>query len=338
MTMERATENSGFLDGRDYTAAFLYEFCALIVGNGVYANELAPTATNENMSITHGSGHAWINGVCYKNTTPFILEIGTADGSLNRYDSLMVRLDLSKNETYALIVQGEFAANPTPPAVTRNSETWDLKICDIYIPAGCTKITQDLITDTRLDSTVCGVPVFPVEHLDLTTFYRQVATDMASFREREQANFAAWVSEQESSRLATMDDLIEIVRQTSDDSRDSILDLLVQLNELVDGDTVGKLIVQINSAASKTYVDSLIARIVITLPASSWAGNAQTVPVAGVTASASVFVSPDPGDDSNYAAYSESGVRCVSQGAGTLTFRCENTPSVDLVVSVEIHK
>ena len=193
MSKEKATENSGFLDGRDYTAAFLYEFFALLVGNGVYANELAPTATNENMTITHGSGHAWINGVCYKNTTPFVLDIGTADGALNRYDSLMLRLDLSANETYAVIVQGDYATNPTPPACIRNAETYDLKICDIYIPAGCTKITQAQITDRRLDSSICGVPFFPIEHLDMSPFYRQITNDLANFKTTEQADFMAWM-------------------------------------------------------------------------------------------------------------------------------------------------
>lgn len=190
--MEKETEKGIFLDGREYTASDLYKLIALLVGNGVYANELAPTATNENMSITHGTGHAWIGGVAYVNTTPFVLDIATADGSLNRYDSLMLRLNLSINEVYAVIVQGEYATTPTPPVCTRNAETFDLKICDIYIPAGCTKITQDQITDTRLNSAVCGVPVFPVEHLDMTTFYEQISTDLINFKQKEQTSFADW--------------------------------------------------------------------------------------------------------------------------------------------------
>lgn len=214
MSMARSTEISGFLDGRKYTASFLYEFCALLVGNGVYANELAPTANNDNMTVTYGSGHGWINGVLYKNTTPFDMEFDTADGALNRYDSIMLRLDLSRNEAYAVVEKGAFASAPIPPDVTRNAETFDLKICDVYIPAGCTKITQAQIIDRRLDSSVCGVPVFPIEHLDMTTFYRQVATDLDNLKKKEQAE---------------------------------ILALLEQLNDLVAGDTVGKLIAQINT-------------------------------------------------------------------------------------------
>lgn len=230
MSMARSTEISGFLDGREYTASFLYEFCALLVGNGVYANELAPTATNDNMTITHGSGHAWINGVLYKNEIPFNLDIETADGVLNRYDSLMLRLDLSRNETYAVIVKGDFAVSPTPPEVTRNAETFDLKICDVYIPAGCTKIAQDQIFDTRLDSAVCGVPAFLIEHLDTTSFYRQISTDLANFKNQEQMDFSEWEEAQKS----------------------EILNTLEQLKGLIGEDVVGSLINQINKRVTKT--------------------------------------------------------------------------------------
>ena len=365
--MEKTTECAGFLDGREYTAAFLYEFFSLLVGNGVYTNELAPTATNENMTITHGSGHAWINGVCYKNTTPFVLDIATADGSLNRYDSLMLRLDLSINEAYAVIVQGTYATSPTPPAVTRNAETFDLKICDIYIPAGCTKITQAQVIDTRLDTSVCGVPVFPVEHLDLTTFYQQIVTDLANFRQKEQADFTLWVGEQEESHLATMTDLVEIVRKTSDESVAEILDLLKQLNDLVDGDTAGKLVAEINGklstaggkmtgnismsgnkvtdlgapvededATNKGYVDSKRFSVTVTLPVSGWVENLQSVEVPGVTADpikSDVLASPDPTDD-NYTAYNESSVRIYAQLDDAVTFKCDSVPTVDIIVSV----
>lgn len=250
--MEKGTENAIFLDGRGYTAADLYRLIGLLVGNGVYANELAPTATNEDMSITHGAGHAWISGVAYWNTTPFVLEIATADGSLNRYDSLMLRLDLSINEVYAVIVQGAYATNPTPPTCTRNAETFDLKLCDIYVPAGCTKITQDKITDTRLDSSVCGVPVFPVEHMDMSSFYRQIATDLANFQQSNEAEFSAWVEDQKDSNLATLAALVEVVRNTSDGSVAEIEALLQQLNALVDSDTVGELTNAINDKLPKS--------------------------------------------------------------------------------------
>lgn len=343
--MQRGTERCIFLDGVEYTAADLYRLIGLLVGNGVYMNELAPTATNENMSITHGVGHAWINGVAYWNTTPFILDIATADGSLNRYDSLMLRLDLSVNETYAVIVQGAYATTPTPPACTRNAETFDLKLCDIYVPAGCTKITQDQITDTRLDSSVCGVPVFPVEHLDTTSFYRQIATDLANFQERNEADFTAWVEDQKDTNLAAMAALVEIVRNTSDESREEILALLAQLNNLVNADTVGELILAINNTqkAVDQVADTRARLFSCTFRAAGWAaapggGYAQTVACPGVTANtqtARPFILPDLEDpDADEA--NEEALGMIAGGEtqdGSIMLHCrEDAPPVDLKI------
>lgn len=343
--MQRGTERCIFLDGVEYTAADLYRLIGLLVGNGVYMNELAPTATNENMSITHGVGHAWINGVAYWNTTPFVLDIATADGSLNRYDSLMLRLDLSVNETYAVIVQGAYATTPTPPACTRNAETFDLKLCDIYVPAGCTKITQDQITDTRLNSSVCGVPVFPVEHLDTTSFYRQIATDLANFQKRNEADFTAWVEDQKDTNLATLAALVEIVRNTSDNSRDEILALLAQLNNLVDADTVGELILAINNTqkAVDQVADTRARLFSCTFRAAGWAaapggGYAQTVACPGVTANtqtARPFILPDLEDpDADEA--NEEALGMIAGGEtqdGSIMLHClEDAPPVDLKI------
>ena len=391
--MEKSSENGMFLDGRGYTASELYKTIALLVGNGVYTNELTPTATNENMTITHGTGHAWINGVVYVNSTPFVLDIATADGSLNRYDSLMLRLNLSINEVYAVIVQGAYATTPQPPACTRNAETFDLKICDIYVPAGCTKITQDQITDTRLDSSVCGVPVFPVEHLDILpkvprTEYvgqrpripvrvleedkaarilalpekenRLTTTDLSKFREDEEAEFAAWVAEQEDTNMTTMTDLVEAVRDTSDESRAEILALLQQLNTLVDSDTVGTLIAQINNAVKKSgdtmtgdlnmgghaIIGAELTQIVqATLTAAGWSANApytQTVAVAGVTAGKSPYITPVYSGvaDADIALREAcAAVSYAKPGSGTITFVClEDKPQTNIPVQVEVKR
>lgn len=374
--MQRGTERCIFLDGVEYTAADLYRLISLLVGNGVYMNELAPTATNENMSITHGVGHAWISGVAYWNTTPFILDIATADGSLNRYDSLMLRLDLSVNETYAVIVQGAYATSPTPPACTRNAETFDLKLCDIYVPAGCTKITQDQIIDTRLDSSVCGVPVFPVEHLDMTSFYRQIATDLANFQQKNEADFTAWVEDQKDTNLATMAALVEIVRNTSDDSKAEILDLLAQLNNLVEADTVGELITQINQKLSKTggmmegginmkgqklsglnapaatdeaankgYVDGKKFSAGFTI-GTGWTGNSapytQTIAVPGILETDYPNLWLVASADKDTRTQQREALAMITDGDttdGYITFTCdEDKPGVDIPVYIEVNR
>lgn len=73
----------------------------------------------------------------------------------------------------------------------------------------------------------------------------------------------------------------------------------------------------------------------VTLTAAGWDAGAktQTVSVAGVTATANCIITAAP---DSYMAYSEAGVRCTAQGAGTLTFACETVPTADVAANVLI--
>lgn len=76
----------------------------------------------------------------------------------------------------------------------------------------------------------------------------------------------------------------------------------------------------------------------IVLTAAGWTGLSQTVDAVGVTADndeCTVVVSPAPG---NCGEYAKSGIVCTAQGAGTLTFKAESTPSSNVTVNVMIVK
>ena len=70
-----------------------------------------------------------------------------------------------------------------------------------------------------------------------------------------------------------------------------------------------------------------------TIQAGNWSGTTATISVSGVTASNNVVVSPAPASMDYYGLY---GVRCVSQGAGTLTFGADTQPSVAITVNLII--
>ena len=89
-------------------------------------------------------------------------------------------------------------------------------------------------------------------------------------------------------------------------------------------------------AAPKQYVDALKPKpITITLPASGWSNNQQTVTATGVTADNAVTPSPAP---ASWEAAGAAGVRCTAQGADSLTFACSETPTEDLTYNVLIQE
>lgn len=71
----------------------------------------------------------------------------------------------------------------------------------------------------------------------------------------------------------------------------------------------------------------------VSLSASNWSNMAQTVNVEGVTVNSTVVVTSAP---ENHISYGESGVYCSAQADGTLTFKCDSTPSKTLKVNVLI--
>ena len=67
------------------------------------------------------------------------------------------------------------------------------------------------------------------------------------------------------------------------------------------------------------------------LTVANWSSKTQTVNVMWVTTTNVIIVSPDPANINDYASNS---VYCSAQGNGTLTFKCNTIPSVDINVNI----
>lgn len=165
-------QSSGFFDAietggqydRTYSSADFCDNLATVIKNGVnytVDDDLKVSNIESSMSLAVNRGRAWINGHYYFNDTrdTTSLTIATAPtGIFSRIDRVVVRLDTttSVRAAYLAIVQGEAAQNPVAPALTRNEFIYELCLATITIPAGATEITEQMITDTRGDNSVCG--------------------------------------------------------------------------------------------------------------------------------------------------------------------------------------
>lgn len=79
----------------------------------------------------------------------------------------------------------------------------------------------------------------------------------------------------------------------------------------------------------------------VTLTANGWSSKRQTVSAPGVTANNLVLTSPwvddvDPSSTNNWIRCRDNGVRCIGQGADTLTFECETVPTFACWIAVAI--
>lgn len=156
-------EKSGFFNSSDgdrvYDATDFAAYFGNLVSNGIfYASATNLQATPGNgLAVSVAAGSAWINGYRYENTDDLNLPLTTANGSNPRIDRIVVRLSQVSRSIQLAVVDGTPAATPSAPALTRTSDVYELGIADVLIPAAVTSIATNNITDTRLNTSLCGL-------------------------------------------------------------------------------------------------------------------------------------------------------------------------------------
>ena len=156
---------------RVYDASDVARFLSKFFTNGVFNNSLA-VSSNDNMTVNVATGNANINGYGYENTDTLTLDIDDADSELDRIDSVIVRLDLTNRQITTMVLTGLTATTPSQPTITRSGNIYDLRLANISVEAGTTRITAENITDTRFGSD-CGNVTQAVLELDTSEIFAQ---------------------------------------------------------------------------------------------------------------------------------------------------------------------
>ena len=161
---------------RRYKASDFAEYFKTFIGNGVFPNPSTnlQVVANGDMTVTISPGYAWINGYMYANTDNLTLIIENSDSALKRIDRIVVRCDFVNREIKTYIKKGIFSQNPSAPVLTRDTDAYELCIAEIQIDNGVVAIQSSKITDTRLDTEVCGIVTQTINEIDTTALYNQL--------------------------------------------------------------------------------------------------------------------------------------------------------------------
>lgn len=161
---------------RKYKSTDFAEYFSSFIGNGVFPNPSTnlQVIANGDMTVTLLPGPAWINGYMYYNTDNLTLTVEHADSALKRIDRVVLRCDFIEREIKAYIKKGVFSTNPTAPNLERGVNAYEISISDILVDNGIISIQQSKITDTRLNTTVCGIVTQTVETIDTTTLFNKL--------------------------------------------------------------------------------------------------------------------------------------------------------------------
>lgn len=135
------------------------------------------------MSNVNGDGVVWWNDSEAVNTSKLQLGIDAADGVLNRIDRIIVEwkttnyVDLPEIK----VLKGATSSTAKAPALTNNSTVRQISLARIAVNAGVTAITASMITDERLNTSVCGLVTDRVS-IDTSMMHSQFESLLAAIQ------------------------------------------------------------------------------------------------------------------------------------------------------------
>lgn len=168
--------------------------------SGVFAadNNAAVSAVQGEMAVSVSDGLGWManagkDGVVWWNDheavngTKLKVAVDAADSTLNRIDRIIVEwkttnyVDLPEIK----ILNGSLSSAAVAPALTNNSTVRQISLAKINIAAGTTAITSSMITDERMDPSVCGIVTESVT-IDTTTMQNQFEAFLSAIQKELQ--------------------------------------------------------------------------------------------------------------------------------------------------------
>ena len=148
------------------------------------------------MSNSNSDGVVWWNDNEAVNGSKLQLSVDPADSTLNRIDRVIVEWKTTNYVDYPeiKILKGTKSSNASAPALTNNSTVRQISIARISIPAGTISLTNSLITDERLDTSVCGLVTEKVS-VDTSMINAQVQATLTETQEQSAAVLRAITDE-----------------------------------------------------------------------------------------------------------------------------------------------
>lgn len=288
------------------------EFASLIHGfwrDGVFGTSALTVLAGSGLTVTVGTGSVLIQGRVARITEAKTLVFDPAD-SQQRFDRVVARCDLSNavRDIVLDVVKGTPASSPVAPALTRNQSKWELCLATVKIPAGATSVRQANITDTRLDSALCGLVAATMTEVDTSRFYNQVQGDLDDFRANEKKE----------------------INDFFDNSRQEFDSWLDELQGALEENAAANIMSQLMQKAA-AYSE------IVVLYSDGWVESEDdfyqevACGIASGKISDSYVVSPTP---SSIEAYTECSVYASAFGDGSVTFRAKSSCKKDVSVNI----
>lgn len=214
---------------RAESSDFLSMFISRVISDGVLAEpaDCFQVIAAGGMDLTVRPGFGLIRGRFAADTQEYTLTVPAAPMSYKRIDRVVLRANYLNRMCEIVIKTGTPDANPVPPELLQpaSGDYYELCLATVAVNSNQTVITQSNITDTRYDSSVCGVVTQVIDHLDTSVFFAQLNKFYDEFVSRSDTSYEDFVKQMgeylDSLQTSGDNQLREVVKKMTDYERDS---------------------------------------------------------------------------------------------------------------------
>ena len=165
---------------RKYNAETMTRYFEGLISDGVYnkVGEQLKVTSGDDLSVNVATGRAMIDCRWLHNSSSLSLELAQADTQMQRYDAIVLKLDLNDNvRDFAIEVkQGTNALNnPPKPTMTNTAMVKELCLAYVLVDNNARNINQRDIEDMR-GSNLCPWVTGLIDQVDTSTLFSQFET------------------------------------------------------------------------------------------------------------------------------------------------------------------
>lgn len=239
-------ENMPVFD-RAEEASFFAKYFSQFISNGVFPNPSTnmQVLASEGMQIKVDIGVCYINGYMGWVEPAEFLEIEESDVQ-SRIDRIVARLDFTNKSIKLFVKKGIAQGNPVAQELQRDYGIYEIALADVRVNANVIEITQENITDLRLNTEVCGIVANQLQHVDTTTIFNQ---------------YQDWLK-----RVTAEGE--QALKDAEIEFENSFNNWFQTVQNVLDGDTAGNLLNLINTKANKKKTYNII------IDTSNWSDTA----------------------------------------------------------------
>lgn len=188
---------------RTYNADQMSEYFEGLISNGVCQNYGGgmQVLAGSGMQVAVQTGRAYIDSKWIKLDAVENVTINQSHLTLNRYTAVCVKLDNTNRQMELVTIDGDPGTDPVKPTPNNSGSSKYLVIAYVYVPANVSAIQQQNITDTRMNTSLCGFVSGLIDQVDTTTLFLQweaaydaAMADMTNWQTQMKSEFDAWFS------------------------------------------------------------------------------------------------------------------------------------------------